>query len=343
MDLGGLWEPGLGYLDTANYGLPPRTCVEALEGAISDWRLGRTTWEPWDEQVAESRRSFARLVGAREEEIALGGTASEQLGLIAAGLPEDAVVLASEEEFTSNLFPWLAQEGRGVKVVLVPAARLSEAIDSRTTLVATSAVQSASGQVMPLADLQAACRHHGALLVVDATQACGWLPLRAGDFDALVAHSYKWLCSPRGASFMAIRPELLEWVNPLAPGWYAASDTHAAYYGPPLRLSEDARRLSTSPAWFSYVGARASLEAIEKIGIDNIYRHDLAMANRLRSGLGLEPAESAIVSVELDGAAERLERAGLRASVRAGFTRFSCHLYTSEADVDRALDALAGG
>jgi selenocysteine lyase/cysteine desulfurase len=47
------------------------------------------------------------------------------------------------------------------------------------------------------------------------------------------------------------------------------------------------------------------------------------------------------VSVDVPGAAERLERAGVRASVRAGSLRASFHLYTTAADVDAALDALA--
>ncbi len=342
MDTAGLWQPDLGYLDTANYGLPPRPTLERVRTALSQWETGETSWEVWDESVAIARGHFAELVGTDESRVAVGSTTSEQLGLVAASLPDDAVVVVPEEEFSSNLFPWLVQEQRGVKVVVVPASRLAEAIDSSTTLVATSAVQSASGDVAPLDDLSAAARHHGALLAVDATQACGWLPLRADRFDALVAHSYKWLCSPRGASFMTVSPRLLDRVRPNAAGWYAAEHTHAAYYGPPLRLSPDARRLATSPAWFSWVGAAASLEVLAHIGIEEIHRHDVALANRLRAGLGLEDSNSAIVSLEIEKSAERLERAGIRASTRAGRTRFSCHLYTTTADVDRALEALSG-
>ncbi len=342
MDTAGLWQSDLGYLDTANYGLPPRPAIEAVRTALSDWEVGRTSWEVWDESVAVARRAFGRQVGADEDDYAIGSSTSEQLGLIAASLPDDAVVVVPEEEFSSNLFPWLVQEERGVKVLAVPAASLVEAIDARTTLVATSAVQSSSGEVAPLEQICAAARHHGAFVAVDATQACGWLPLDAGEFDALVAHSYKWLCSPRGASFMAISPRLLERVRPIAAGWYAAKDTHAAYYGPPLRLSPDARRLATSPAWFSFVGAAASLEILARIGVEEICRHDVALANRLRAGLGLEPSNSAIVSLEMPGSRERLEQAGIKASARAGRTRFSCHLYTKHSDVDRALEALSG-
>lgn len=67
------------------------------------------------------------------------------------------------------------------------------------------------------------------------------------------------------------------------------------------------------------------------------------MANRLRAGLGLPPGDSAIVSVAgLDAdAGERLAAAGVMAGGRAGALRLSCHLYTTERDVDGALAALS--
>jgi selenocysteine lyase/cysteine desulfurase len=56
-------------------------------------------------------------------------------------------VLVPQEEFTSNLFPWMVQADRGPQVVSVPADRLCEAVDARTTVVTFSAVQSATGEV----------------------------------------------------------------------------------------------------------------------------------------------------------------------------------------------------
>lgn len=340
MDATGLFHAGRGYLDTANYGLPPRRAVEILHSVLADWQTGRTSWEPWDEAVGEARERFARLVNVTPSDVAVGGTVSEQLGLVAAALPPGSKVVVPEVEFSSNLFPWLAQEERGVKVHTVPLERLAEAIDGETTLVAFSLVQSASGEVAPLAEIVAAARHHGAFVAADGTQACGWLPIDASQLDALAVHSYKWLMSPRGASLLVLSPELRSRMRPLAAGWYAGADTHAAYYGPPLRLAADARRFATSPAWFSWVGLNAALEVVEEVGVGAIHEHDVALANRLREGLGLPASDSAVVSAEIAGAEGKLARAGIRASVRAGRTRLSCHLYTTEQDVDLALEAL---
>ena len=116
---------------------------------------------------------------------------------------------------------------------------------------------------------------------------------------------------------------------------------HASYFGPPLRLAADARRFDTSPAWFSWVGAQPSLELLNRIGIAAVYEHDVALANRFRAGLGMPPSNSAIVSLQREDGAERLERAGIVAALRGGRLRASWHLYNTDADVDAALDALS--
>jgi selenocysteine lyase/cysteine desulfurase len=54
----------------------------------------------------------------------------------------------------------------------------------------------------------------------------------------------------------------------------------------------------------------------------------------------MEPGGSAIVSVRREGARERLAAAGVVSAARAGGARLAFHLYNTEADVARALDAL---
>jgi selenocysteine lyase/cysteine desulfurase len=140
---------------------------------------------------------------------------------------------------------------------------------------------------------------------------------------------------------MTLAPELRERLVPLAAGWYAGEEPWESCYGTPLRLAADARRFDVSPAWFSWHVAARTLEVFEKLGIARIHEHDVTLAERLRAGLGVEPHPSAIVSLDADAAAaERLAAAGVKASVRAGRVRLSCHLYNCEQDVDRALEAL---
>jgi selenocysteine lyase/cysteine desulfurase len=336
-----LWEPAGTYLNTASFGLPPRPAWDALQAALHDWRTGRTSWEQWGDATEAARGSFARLVGVAPSTVAVGATVSGLVGLVASSLPAGSRVLAPDVEFTSTLFPFLVQEHRGVTVRTVPAADLAGAIDDSTDVVAFSAVQMATGEVADLDAIAGAAAAHGALTLVDATQACGWLPLDGHGFDVVVAAGYKWLLSPRGTAYMAVAPERLDGIVPVAAGWFAGEDVHATYFGGPLRLAADARRLDTSPAWHTWVGAAPALALLEEIGIDAIHAYDLALANRFRAELGLEAGDSAIVFVDVPDAAGRLERAGIRAAVRGGRVRTSWHLYNTTADVDRALEALA--
>jgi selenocysteine lyase/cysteine desulfurase len=336
------WSPEGVYLNTASYGLPPRDGFDAMQAALADWRGGRTSWEHWGESTEAARASFAELVGVPATRVAIGATVSEFVGMVAACVPAGAHVIVPEEEFTSTLFPFLVQEqARSVRVTTVPAARLAEAIDGDTDVVAFSAVQMSTGEVADLDAIAAAARHHGARTVVDATQACGWMPIDATRFGAVVAAGYKWLTLPRGTAFMAVGDEWQESIVPHSAGWYAGADVHRSYFGPPLRLATDARRFDPSPAWFSWVGAQPALELLNRIGIASVYAHDVALANRFRTGLGMEPSNSAIVSVARAGGAQRLERAGIVAALRGGRLRASWHLYNTTADVDAALTALA--
>jgi selenocysteine lyase/cysteine desulfurase len=281
------------------------------------------------------------MTGVTPGDIAVGATVSGVLSPVAATLPAGARVVVPEIEFTSNLFPWLVHADRGVTVDTVPLEKLADAIGADTTLVAFSLVQSATGEIAPVDEILAAARGHGALVCVDATQACGWLPVRAASFDVLVCAAYKWLMAPRGAAFCYLAPELRDRMRPLQAGWYAGEDVHQSYYGPPLRLAGSARRFDTSPAWFSFVGAAPSIELLNEIGIGAVHAHNVGLAQRFLTGLGLPPAESAIVSVGHPSAAEQFAAAGVRAAVRAGRARLSFHLYNTEADVDRALEALS--
>lgn len=334
----GLWDADPGWLNTASYGLPPRVAWDALQDALAQWRSGRGVWEEWQKSADRARASFARLVGVGADDVFSGSTVSAALALIAAAIPDGSTVLVTDIEFASNVFPWTAQAHRGVKVVAAPVDQVVDRIDDSVDVVAIGLVQSATGQVSDLAAVSAAARAAGALVIIDATQAVGWLPVDAQLSDAFVADTYKWLMTPRGATFGYLSPQLQELVHPAQSGWSAAVDDR--YYGLDARLFEEARRLDQAPTWFTHVAAAPTLELVEAIGVEAIHQHDVGLANAFRAGLGMAPGNSAIVSADVPGAEERFAAADLRASVRGGRIRVSFHVYSTQSDVDRALDAL---
>lgn len=332
------------YLNTASTGLVPARTVAALRTAVAASAAGEPTDMFGD--VEASRASFARLARVPANRVAAGASVAVYSGLIAASLPEGAEVLTAEGDFSSVVNPFHVRPD--LKVRAVPLERVAESVRPGTALVAVSAAQSADGRIADLPAIRQAAREHGARTYVDASQAAGWLDLDADAYDYCACVAFKWLVSPRGVAFLVV-PEDLGGLTPLFAGWVAGERPWDACYGPIDELAHSARRFDESPALFSYAGARRSLELLEELGVDAIRAHDLALADRFRSGLaalGHEPVPapgSPIVSVPGLGQRQpELSAAGVEVSDRAGHLRAAFHLYNTPADVDRLLDVLSG-
>ena len=209
------------YLNTATFGLPPRRSWLALQHALAGWRAGTADPVAYDAPLAAARSSYARLVGVDPSAVAVGSQVSVFAGIIAANLPDGSEVLTATGDFTSILFPFLAQSGRGVQVRAVPLEQIADAVTPHTTLVSVSAVQSANGRVIDLDALHAATKATGTRVLLDTTQAVGWLPVDAARFAYTACGGYKWLLSPRGTAYFTIRPELMDELVPHTAGWYA--------------------------------------------------------------------------------------------------------------------------
>jgi selenocysteine lyase/cysteine desulfurase len=179
-----------------------------------------------------------------------------------------------------------------------------------------------------------------ALTVIDVTQALGWCEVDLSWASVTAGGAYKWLLAPRGIAWMSVRGDLLERVTPNNANWYAGQDPWATVYGLPLRLAPSAKRLDTSPSWVSAIGAGAALPWLAALDRAAVHRHTVGLAAAVRRELDLAPAESAIVSIPVAGAADRLREAGIRTAVRAGAVRVGFHLYNTDDDVDRLLAAL---
>jgi selenocysteine lyase/cysteine desulfurase len=337
---GELFDIRAGYLNTASIGVPSVRTADRMTETIADWRTGAAEPTEFEPDVETARAAWALLVGASPENVAIGATASQLIGLVAASVPDGTRVSTLRNEFTSVTFPFAAQAHRGVAVTEVDAAQLTASV-AAADLVAVSVVQSADGTVADLSALRAAATAAGARVLLDVTQAAGWMPLDLGWADYVVGAAYKWLLAPRGAAWLAIRPDRLAEVIPQGANWFAAEDIWKGIYGLPLRLAASARRLDLSPAWFSHRGAATALPWIASLDLAAVRDHCIGLANATLTGLGLAPGDSAIIAIELtEDQAVRLGDAGVSASVRAGRIRLSYHLYNTMTDVDLALSAL---
>ena len=337
------FAPVPGYLDAATCGLPARATIDAMREALDTWQAGKADLAVYDAAVVASRAAFARLVRTDPSNVGIGSQTSVLVGTVAASLPDGAEVLVVDGDFSSVVFPFLAQADRGVTVRHAPLERLAEEIRPTTHTVAFALVQSVDGRVADVEAITAAAAAAGARTVCDITQAAGWLPIEADRFDVTVCAAYKWLAAPRGTAFLTVRPERLGELRPVNANWYAGEEIWSSVYGPGMALARDARRLDVSPAWLCWVGAVPVLEAFAAADPEQVRRHAVGLADSFRTGLGLADGGSAIVSLPDDEAGSRralLAAAGTRTAGRGGRVRLAFHVWNDASDAARAVAAL---
>lgn len=334
---------GRDYLAACTVGLPSRATRRAVIADLDAAGAGRPDLAVYCAAVERSRGLFASLVAVGAERVAIGSQTSVAAGMVASALPHGAEVLVPDGEFSSMVLPFV-HSGRDLVVRTAPLHDLAAHVRPSTALVAFSVVQSATGEVADAAAIVAAAEAHDALTLCDATQAVGWLPVEASAFDVVVCHAYKWLCAPRGVSFLTVSDRLAARMTPVNAGWYAGEDPWASCYGSEVDLAPDARRFDVSPAWQAFVGAAPALALFAALDPGELHAHATGLAAAFRAGLGIAEPERASAIVTWDDPEGcdlgRLMSAGITASGRSGRARVAFHVFNDEDDVDLALAAL---
>lgn len=347
-----------------------RAAMEAHNRRRSDIHALRG--DDFEPVLVRARRAAARMIAADEDEIALLPNTSHGLNLAALSLPLEAGrrVIVSDREFPANVYPWLGlRELRGARVDVIPtdsggnpdeARLLAEIAREDAGILAISAVQFTNGWVADLPALGRACREHGALLVVDAIQALGQLPVdvRAAGIDVLAAGGHKWLCGPFGTGFTYVRRDLVERMEPRVVGWTARTASadlervldYAPEWVPGARRFE----VATQP-WQDYAGLAESIELLLEADPARIRAHVLALLDPLAAwmaerGIAVtsdpRPERSsgifAFAPADAAGAYGALAAAGVGCVLREGAVRLSPHLYNQPDEIGRVMDVLDG-
>lgn len=339
---------------------------------VADWMVesvGRR-YPAMEALYEETRRRCARLLGVGEEEIALVANTSVGLSMIALGLtwrPGDEVVIPACE-FPSNAVIWLREAERHGGVVhrvpadaegAVSAAALLERVTPRTRVVATSSVQYASGATVDLAQLGAALRHTHTLLVVDAIQSLGVLPLDAPALgvDAVAADGHKWLLAAEGCGPLHLSPKAREQIIPRIVGWHSVANA-GRYDQITTALRPEMKRFEAGS--FNLLGAAVlgeSVALLQEAGTEQVTGRVRHLAGALGEGIrarggaihtplaadGLPPAGIVIFShpaLETTQLHRRLLRAGVIQVARGAGIRLSPHFYQDHTDVARFLEIL---
>jgi selenocysteine lyase/cysteine desulfurase len=346
------------YVNSCSQGALSDAVRAAYEDYLDGWDDRGAPWDYWVERAEAARRTFARLVSAEPDDVAVTTSLSAGVSAFASAIDFRArpKVVISDYEFPTIGQIWHAQQLRGAEVQVVDPERVEEAIDERTAVVSITGVCYRNGARLPVEEIARIGHEHGALVLLDAYQAIGTYPLDVTQLgvDALGAGVLKYLLGSAGLGFLWVRPGLSPELLPTETGWFADRDIFEMDhrdYSP----SETARRFQsgTPPIPSIYAGI-AGMELMMEIGIAETREHVNALNERLIAGVDelggtvVTPREAerrgaliCIASTDAPALVSALAADGIVTSERDGNLRVSPHAYNVEEDVDAVLAALS--
>jgi selenocysteine lyase/cysteine desulfurase len=352
------------YINSCSQGALSTDVREAYEAYLAGWDEHGAEWEHWVERAEAARAAFARLVGARPDEVAVVTSVSQAVSAVVSALDLERRprIVVSEFEFPTVGQIAHAQELRGAEVVhvrpeadgTIPAERFAEVVDERTAIVCCTAVSYRTGYRLDVAEVARIAHDAGALCLADSYQAAGSVPLEVSELgvDFLTAGTVKYLLASAGLAFLYVRSGLLGELLPTQTGWFADEDIfemQIARYRP----HGSARRFDagTPPVPNIYAGL-AGLALIERAGVEAVARHVRGLNERLLAGLDELGATVAtprssygalvcVASTDPQALVAELAEERIVTSSRDRNLRISSHLYNVDEDVDRVVDSLA--
>jgi selenocysteine lyase/cysteine desulfurase len=363
---------GVAYFNTA-YNAPQLTRAKEmlLAGvAAKDHPWRRAAWSFFED--AETIRGLAAAIfGGDANGYAVVPAASYGISAAARVVeprlgPGDRI-LVLDREFPSNVLPWrrTARE-TGATLVVVPTPKAGswteavvDRVDRNTKVVAVPSCHWTNGGAIDLDAIRRRCRDVESMLVVDASQSLGAVPLSVAELDPdfLVAAGYKWLLCPYGFTLLYVAERWRD-ARPLEESWLAraGAEDFASLVDCSETYRPGARRFDAGEKCAPTIlpGAIAALKQLEAWGVDAIAAALGATTSRIAvhlEELGFEvPAESRrsphMIGARLPGSVgtnvvDALARQDIYISQRGDTLRFSPHLHVNEPDVDRLLAALA--
>ena len=359
------------YFDNAAVGPLPETSRAAiLQWANEAAEEGDTAWPKWLQRGVKVRRLAAQILNAADDEIAIINNTTHGITLVAEGFPwqHGDNIVTLENEFPSNLYPWMNLASYGVEVRRLPVEegrvdleRIAAACDARTRLITVSWVGYALGWRLDVGKLVHMAHDRNVLVFLDAIQGLGVFPLdvQATGVDFLAADGHKWMLGPEGAGIFYIRKEHIDTLRPIGVGWNSVvQGTDFGHIDLNLR-PEAARYEGGSQNLVGMIGFAASLQTLIDFGLTP---QSSPIAERVLEVTDYACQRLAAIGAHVASCREFDHRSGIVAfsppagdpaevrrrcldngvvlSYRGGRLRISPHAYCNEDDIDRMIAVL---
>ena len=358
------------YLISASLGPISTRARGYLDQYLQAWAEEGAPDPVWMDHVFPRMRqvkaSFAALVGADPDELAITGNVSLALATICSCIDfsKRRKIVLSELDFPTDGHVALAHRARGAEVVFlrspdgltVPLEAYDEVIDEDTALVMVNRVLYRSSALIDAKEICRMARSAGAWTVVDDFHGAGIIPVDVHDLgcDFYTTGVLKWLCGGPGLAFLYARRDLLPSLEPLITGWFATREPfsfdleHLDYHPTARRLEH-----GTPPAPVAFI-AQGGIDVIAEVGPERIRERqgdltDYVIARADEAGLAVRTprdrtARGGVVNVGVGSEAGKVCHALLERDVctdyRGDGIRVSPHFFNTEADIDRLFAGL---
>jgi len=354
------------HLSNCSQGAQPIRAAQAIEDFVDNWRQEGMDWGYWLKVVREATATFAQLINADANDVAVSFSVSSVVGTIASSLDYKGIrnrVVTTEIEFPTVPQIWYAHEKFGAQVDVVPVRPdgtvlvedYERRVDGKTLVLSAPFVYYRNGYKQDLAELASLAHRSGGLLLVDAYQGLGTAPIdvKAMDIDFLVSGNLKYLLGVPGIAFAYTKREIVETLKPASTGWFGQADPFTFDYH--LNFAHDGRRLETgTPPALAAFAANASMKLIVEVGVnrikqkvDALSRHCIEKAKErnldLVSDFDIEhKAPTTAIRVPNSHDLElELRKRDIVCSSRGDVIRIAPHFFNTEEEIDHTIDAIA--
>jgi len=381
-------KSGVIYLDSTASSLTPEPVLQRMLDFYREYRANvergvHRLAVRASEEYERARSKVADFIKAKSDsEIVMTRNTTEGINLVASGLKwrKGDKIVTSVLEHHSNFIVWLRvkdKHGAHVEVVmprkpvvkgLLHPVDFEKVVDDKTRLVAITHVSNVLGVITPVKEIAEIAHEHGALVLIDGAQSVPHMRVdvqKLGcDFLAFSGHK---MCAPTGSGVLYMRGEVAKEVEPAYIGGGTIEEVDVDHY----KLVEGPARFEAgTPDVAAAIGLGAAVDYLNKIGMENIERHEKLLTKQMYDGLteipkvevyGPEPEHRVgiipfnvadlnphDVALALDVSANIMVRSGHHCAqplsktviCKPGTVRASAYLYNTKEEIEKLVSAV---